>query len=382
MSIVVVVHNARPYLEGCLASLLSQTYPLYEIIVVDNASTDGSLEIARQCAVVRTISSSINLGYASGNNLGMRQAQGDLLAFVNPDTEAEPDWLTELVAAMMSAPNIGLVTSKVLLFDRRDRVNTIGNSVHFTGLGFCRRLNGRDAPGRQVEDVAAVSGAAFLIRRDLMERLAGFDESFFMYLEDTDLSWRARLLGYRCVAAHGSRIYHHFSVRLGAPKVFFLERNRYLMLLKNYRLTTLFWLLPALLVSEVVTWGYVAVAGPSHTRAKFHAYWWIASHVKAIWASRRVTQRTRRVDDHHILRHFDHRLAIEQVSASVLARLGQALSTRFFSFWQRVVIIALGARTATTMRPARRERAQRRVTLTTWPVQWPTRRSSEGRDRA
>lgn len=320
VSVVIVVYNAKEHLARCLDSMSRQTYPRIEIIVVDNASSDGGTAgLATRFPRVSLIQAGENLGYAAGNNLGFAHARGDYIAVLNPDTEAEPDWLAALVRALEGDPAAGLATSKILLFDRRDRINTCGNDVHYTGLAFCRGLERPAAEYTQPEVVPAVSGAAFLARRSLIERIGGFSERFFTYLEDTDLSWRAALSGFHCVFVPESRVYHHYTVRVGPVKMFYLERNRYLMLLQNCRFPTLLLLLPALLLAECVTWGYAALRGPRHIGAKLRAYWWVLGHRREIAAARRRVQRTRRVSDRAILSRMGWHLPIQHAVPNSLA---------------------------------------------------------------
>ena len=156
-------------------------------------------------------------------NVGVRSSSGNYLAFLNPDTVVEPGWLDALIAALEADPRAGLATAKILLLDDPARINTCGCDVHYTGLTLCRGMGmGRSALTDPV-DVSAVSGAAFVIRRDLFEALSGFDAAYFLYMEDTDLSWRARLAGYSCLYVPTSFVYHDYSLRFGPKKAFYEE---------------------------------------------------------------------------------------------------------------------------------------------------------------
>jgi hypothetical protein len=169
------------------------------------------------------------------------------------------------------------------------------------------------------EEVTAVSGAAFAIRRDLFEGLGGFDGSFFMYMEDTDLSWRARLAGYRCIHVADSIVYHDYTLRLGPMKVFYQERNRYMMLLKSLRWPTLLVLLPGLLLAEAVTWGFVLMQGWPHWRNKLRAYIWIVAHWSEVMEGRRRTKGLRKVRDRDLIAAFTHRLEYQQTGNRLAA---------------------------------------------------------------
>ncbi|MHB8647866.1 MAG: glycosyltransferase family 2 protein, partial [Thermomicrobiales bacterium] len=309
-------------------------------IVVDNASTDGSaafIEGALPDATVIRLAT--NSGFAAGNNAALPHCHGTYLALLNPDTEPEPDWLGALVAALEADPSIGLATSKILLTDDRARINTCGNTVHLTGFATCRGLDAPATRYTEAEDIAAVSGAAFIIRHALMERLGGFDTSFFMYVEDTDLSWRALLLGARCRFVPASVVAHRYALTLGAEKTLYLERNRAQMLLKCYRTRTLLLLAPALMLGELAAWAYAALQGPAHLRAKARAVGWLFRHRREIRARRRAVQASREVGDRVLLSLATARLPVTLVRPGPLARALTMCAAFPFALSRRVVLM-------------------------------------------
>jgi GT2 family glycosyltransferase len=336
-SIIIVNYNGKGYLDACLDSLREGGELGYEVILVDNASGDGSAEhVAAFHPQVRLIRSETNLGFGAGNNLGARYAQGEYLAFLNPDTEAEAGWLEALIAALEQDAEAGLATALVLLMDEPDRVNTCGNDMHVTGLTLCRGMGAhRDAFSKTVE-VGAVSGAVFAIRRELFEALGGFDESFFLYVEDSDLSLRARLAGYRLLAVPGAVIHHDYRLQFGPQKTFYQERNRTLMLLKVFRWRTLLILAPALALGEVVTWGFLLLRERRQWAQKLRAYGWIMKHRDQILESRRSTQALRRVRDRDLMRSLTHSLSYEQTGEGMTPRLAHALLDPLFWLSQRL----------------------------------------------
>lgn len=326
-SVIVVGYNSRRFLDDCLGALLNQVYPgRYEVLFIDNTSTDGSTAYVQEhFPSVRVIESGENLGYAGGNNFGAKFAHGDVLVFVNPDTQAEPDWLCELVRPLVVDPAIGLTTSKIVLIDNPEVINTCGNDLTLTGIATCRLAG--EAAGKVVadEDVVAVSGAACAIWKDLFFRLGGFDERFWMYLEDTDLSWRARLAGYRCRLAARSIVAHHYNFRLPPAKTRMIERNRYRMLAKNLSLWMLLALIPTLLIGELLTWGWAGLRGPRHLWAKALATFWVFGHLFELQQARQLTQALRRVSDGVILRHHLAIPPVSVVASGIAARIAGAL---------------------------------------------------------
>jgi GT2 family glycosyltransferase len=186
-----------------------------------------------------------------------------------------------------------------------------------------------------------VSGAAFVIRRDLFERLGGFDESFFLYMEDTDLSWRARLAGYRCICVPSSIVFHDYVLHFGPEKTFYQERNRYLMLLKSLRWRTFPVLLPALLLAEVVTWGFVLLREPQRLANKMRAYAWILRNWTAVLQSRQQTQALRMVRDRDLLTQCEWRLAYEQTVNGPVGRLAHLVFDPLFFLLFRLALAVI-----------------------------------------
>jgi GT2 family glycosyltransferase len=280
---------------------------------------------------VRVICAPQNLGFGGGSNLGARMARGRYLAFLNPDTVVTPGWLDALMAALASDPTAGLATAKILLLDDPRHVNTCGNTVHVSGLTLCRGFGGSATAFACPEEVDAVSGAAFVIRRELFEALGGFDAAFFLYMEDTDLSWRARLCGYRCLYVPDAVIYHRYAWRCGPQKVFYHERNRYAMLLKCLQIRTLFALLPVLLVAEIITWGFVLLRERQCWKNKVRAYGWVLRHWPAIAERRREIQSLRCVSDDALIASAPCRLDLALVGNDGLTDLaGRVFGALFF----------------------------------------------------
>lgn len=340
-SIIVVNYNGRQHLERCLRSVLPTISSRDEILVVDNGSTDGSADwVQQEFPSIRVVRSPINGGFGYGCNLGVRHAQGGYLVFLNPDTAVEKGWLEPLLAVLDDGP-VALATALILLMDDPERVNTAGNNVHFTGLAFCRKAGAPRWALAEPTDVAAISGAAFAIRRSIWEMLGGLDESFFLYVEDTDLSWRARLAGYVCRWVPGSVVYHRYALHFREGKIFYQERNRYQMLLKTLRWPTLLLLLPALLLAEGVTWGYVLIYQPRRWAEKLQAYLWTICHWREVMARRRAVQAIRRIRDRNLLAGCTHWLEYEQTGAGFVARWAHRLLDPMFWVLYRLVLLVV-----------------------------------------
>jgi hypothetical protein len=326
-SIIIVNTNELHHLKRCLPSIAAQRYPDYEVLIVDNVSTDGSQEyIEHEFPWIRLIKNRANLGYTGANNVGFRHATGSYIAVLNPDTQVEPDWLRELVLALQQNPQAGMSTPKVLMMDNPSRINTCGNDITLTGLTVCRGLNQAATRYDQPDHVSAVSGAAFVIKRSVLDEIGVFDESFFIYYEDTDLSLRALLAGYVCLYVPTSVVYHKYTFRFSARKCFYQERNRYFSLLKIFRWRTFIALLPMLIVAEIIAWGYITLQGKDHMRSKLGSYAWVIANWGAILRARRTVQATRRVDDRVVLELLNHRLTFAQTVHPWAATLLEAMA--------------------------------------------------------
>lgn len=316
---MIVNYNAGKKLIRCLDSVTVCLPPGAELILVDNASSDGSTdEASARFPSLKVLRSGGNPGFGAGANRGARSARGEQLIFLNPDTLVEPGWVEGLLEPLDGDPKAGLTTSKILQADHPERVSACGNSVHLSGLTLARGMGAPREAFREVEPVDAVSGAAFAIRRAVFEALGGFDEEFFLYVEDTDLSLRARLAGWRCLFAPGSVVYHDYTFRLTARKVFYQERNRYRMLLKCLRWGTLVVLLPSEILAEVVTWGFVLIRDRANAANKLQAYGSIITSLSSILRRRRTVQELRTVTDRALLARTGFRLDFGQVAGGFL----------------------------------------------------------------
>ncbi len=338
-SVILVNYNGRSHLERCLPSVLSALTPEDEVLMVDNGSTDGSADwVTERFPSVRLVRTAANRGFGAGCNLGARHARGKYLVFLNPDTTVVPGWLDALLIPL-SDPQVALVTPCILRMDDSGRINAAGNGVHPTGLAFCRGAGMPPEAFPVPENVAAISGAAFSVRREVWDALGGMDETFFLYVEDTDLSWRAQLAGYRCLYVPEMGVYHDYDLRFGEGKFYFQERNRYLLLLKNLRWRTLLLLLPSLLLAEVVTWGFLLMSCPRRWKEKIRAYLWVVRHWRDVLSSRRAVQALRRTPDRDLLARCTPYLAYEQTGRTLAARWAHRLLDPVFWLLDRLTML-------------------------------------------
>ena len=237
VTVIVVNWNTSAWLDRCLRSLSCQDGVAAEVIVVDNGSCDDSESLVRErYPQVQWRALGENRGFAAANNEGARLASGRYLAFLNPDAEAEPGWLSALRTALGSDGSVSLATSRIVHLDQPEMVDSAGDGWLRVGTGFKRGHRGHAVAWDQSDEVFSACGAAFMIRREVFDRLNGFDEDFFLVFEDVDLSYRARLAGHRCVYVPSAIVRHAVSTSLGRQSdlsVYYGQRNVEWVYLKN-----------------------------------------------------------------------------------------------------------------------------------------------------
>ena len=245
VSIVILNWNGKQHLKECLLSLKKQTYKNLEVILVDNGSTDGSVDYIKDNFgdFVKLIENKANLGFAEGNNIGIRNSSGKYILLLNNDIKADPLWAEELIKVAESDDKIGMCACKILSWDDSGVIDSAGLSIYKDGLSRGRgRLELDNGQYNSQEEVLCPSGCAALYRREMLDQVGGFDEIFFIYSEDTDLGLRARLAGWRCVYVPQAVVYHRYSCASSAYslfKAFLAERNRLWVAVKCFPLSVL-----------------------------------------------------------------------------------------------------------------------------------------------
>lgn len=317
VSIIIPHWNGIEILSDCLNSLKKTTYANLEIIVVDNASTDGSPDwVADNHPEVSLVRSNENNGYAGGCNRGAAVAEGELLLFLNNDTVHESDWIEPLVEAIQTDDSLAAVQPKILNYYERNQFDYAGGAGGALDILCYPFVRGRvffslEKDEGQYNNRAPIfwaSGTAFLVRKSLFEESGGFDESFFAHQEEIDLQWRFHLMGYGIAAIPQSVVYHRNATTLPTTspwKKYLNHRNSLLMLLSNFNLPMTFYLLPLRLLLELVTVLYAAVLLDfAHMLAIFKSLGWILIHPVLILRRRRKVRSIRRRKDREMMAEF------------------------------------------------------------------------------
>jgi hypothetical protein len=247
VSVVIVNFNGLRFLESCLSSLTAQLYKNFEIIFVDNNSSDGSADYVREhYPSVTLIETGKNLGFAGGTNAGIRAARGDCILTLNNDTITDPHFIENLVRPMATDPRLGMCASKMLFPD--GRINSTGICISRSGAAWDRGIFEQDSGQYETEEeVFGPCAGAALYRRAMLDETGLFDEDFFIFMEDVDLAFRARLAGWKCMYVPTARVTHFMSGTIGKDSdnsVYYGNRNLLWNVIKNFPKRTLMICLP------------------------------------------------------------------------------------------------------------------------------------------
>jgi len=294
VTIIITTHNGVDFLPGCLRSVFSQRFTDFEVVFVDNASTDGSADLVEaHYPEVRVLRSEVNLGYGGGNNFGARVARGDFLVFLNHDTHVTEDFLGELVSAMEQYPSVGIAQSKILMASDPEIIETVGAYLTRTGMWVHpHRGELDDGIAQPPARILGACGTCMIIRSVLFRQLGGFDPDFIVYYDDADLSWRARMLGHEVVYVSSSVIYHWGSgTTKRFPSVFTVYhsfKNRLCSLIKLLGTWDLLTVLPVHLAFCVAGAGAYLLSGkPASALAVLRALSWNVRRISTTLRERR-----------------------------------------------------------------------------------------------
>lgn len=256
VSVIVLNLNGKEYLDRCLGSVLCTDYPNFEVVFVDNGSKDGSCDYVSQAfgsdSRLRIIRLRENKGFTEGNNVGIRNARGELLVILNNDTIVDKNWLQELAKGVSQDQHIGVAQSKLLSYSDPSVIDSVGGTLDRFGNGNDLGRNEKDK-GQYDErrEIFYATFAAVMIRRTVLQEVGLFDPDFFVYYEDADLCWRIRLSGYSIVCIPQSVVYH---LRRGTSKKtpdlvrFHRRKNRLVFLIANHNLANLARVVPVVLL--------------------------------------------------------------------------------------------------------------------------------------
>jgi GT2 family glycosyltransferase len=332
--LLIACYNGRRCIGDCLRSIIESNDPEIQIriIVADNASTDGSAEfIAQEFPQVDLIRMPGNLGFTGGINAGWelgrrKYPQAPYVAILNQDIIARAGWLGALVSHLEQNPNVAAAQPKVLLWPEKERFNTAGNQSHYLGFGLVTAYGQHDTGLLdRPHEIDFPSGAAALIRAQALGGDDLLDDQFFLYLEDAELGWRLRQLGFRVDYVPAAAVWHQYSFHHDYRFYFFLERNRWYLLAMYYKTPTLLLLLPAILAMEAGQFYFAWRKRVLGQKLKACAFFVSPTHLSGLWRRRRLVQGRRRVGDREFIRNFAAEIDLPELRSRALRSIGNPL---------------------------------------------------------
>ena len=342
--IIIPSYNGRQHLVELLPDLVKEDYQDLDlqILIVDNNSSDGSAEYLREnYPQIKLIINQKNTGYVGANNIGYeyaKQHEADFIYLLNQDTLVAPGFLQPLYNFAKNN-KFGSLQSKLLLYPDKQKINSLGNVIHYLGFGYSQNCQKEDQNQQSITEINYASGAGEFISMQALADLGGlFDETMFMYLEDLDLGWSLQLIGYKNYLIPDSVIYHKYEFDRGMKQVYWFERNRLWLLCKNYKLLTLLSLFPAWLLMEIgqlfFAWRH------KYLKQKIKSYSWIAdaSQWEILIRKRRFIQNKRVVNDRFLLKTFSGKILFQPLDNPALRIANEVfdlyfLIIRFFIIW-------------------------------------------------
>lgn len=304
VSIIIVNYNTFDYLQNCLESVLKTKYPNYEVILVDNNSIDGSLEVARRYKNIVLIENGTNVGFAEGCNLGIAESKGEYITLLNPDTIVEENWLEPVVEIMEKDESIGIVQSKLLLLGRENTLDDTGVFLDYNGFfvhpGLLKNDNGEF---NSIFPVFSAKGAAMTIRTKVLKETGVLDSDFFAYLEESDLCWRVWLRNYKVIFLPTSVVHHAWGASSPTKKatqfiLYLGTRNRIMMLIKNLQGKNLpVFVLRNIGINFVISTFFLLTGRSSECKMVLKGILWNITHLGKVLKKRAEVQRIRRVSD-------------------------------------------------------------------------------------
>lgn len=367
-AVIILNWNGMKYLPDCLGTLVKQDYPKEdrEFILVDNASADESVKYCEEnFPQITVIRNDKNYGFDKGNNIGIKYAleKGhDYIILLNQDTAVASDWMRELVNAAQSDKNIGGAQSLMMYFNNAKlrecesgltrntppappcerggmKVNSWGNQLHFLGFGFCGgNMENLSADfNYNTREIDYASCASVIFRADILREIGGgFDEEYFLYHEDTDLNFRVKMAGYRVVIAPHSVMYHKYEFSRSIKKYYYMERNRYRILLTYLKWPTLILISPAFLAMECGMWLFAFKGGWAKEKLRAYGYILNPRNLADIFKKRSYIQRIRKLDDREFTKNFVGEIMYQEIDNPLLRYIANPM---FKVYWNAVKAI-------------------------------------------
>jgi len=305
VSIIVLNYNAGELLVNCINSLKKSSYTNLEIIVVDNISSDNSQKKCKErFPEIKLIQNNENLGYCGGNNVGIKDAKGEFIVILNPDTIVQTNCIDELVSAYNKFGE-GLYQPKILSLNEEDIIQSTGNMLHIFGFGFARDKGGKIVDKiEEIEKIGYASGTCLFTSRKVFDKIGLLDEFLFLYHDDLDLGWRAAQIGINSYYVPKSKIFHveSYSLKWSSKKFYWLERNRKYCLLTHYSKKTYEQMRFSLMLVDLFVWAFYFSKG--FLGVKIKAELDIRKNKKMIEKKYRELENKKNISDIELIKNF------------------------------------------------------------------------------
>ena len=338
VSVIVLNYNAGKLLLNCVKSLKNSLYKNLEIIIVDNISSDEShITCKEKFPEIKLIQNQKNLGYCGGNNVGIKDAKGEFIVILNPDTIVEPDWIDELLNAYQEFGQ-GLYQPKILSLNEERIIQSTGNMLHVFGFGFARdKGNEVSDKKEEIEKIGYASGTCLFTSRKVIEKIGLLDEFLFLYHDDLDLGWRAAQVGINSYYVPKSKIFHveSYSLKWSSKKFYWLERNRKYCLLTHYSKDTYEKMKFSLMLVDLFVWGFYLSKG--FLGAKIRAELDIRKNKEMIKNKYLELEKKKTVLDKDLIKNFPNEIfvpvnvsqeSMNQTFNTILARLSKKVKEK------------------------------------------------------
>ena len=344
VSVVVVNYNGESHLDECLSSVQEAEGPIEEIIVVDDASTDGGVALVeRNHPSVKIVRLRKNSGPAAARNEGIKAARSSWVCLIDNDVRVDRHWLVELMKGARQAPEAGLFSSVVAVYEAPTTICTRGLDVHFLGMPTFREPGTKIPayPNQGIEQIGAAGGASLLIEKE-KTGIEPFDPGFFYGFEDTDACLRLRIAGDKCYVVPGSIVFHKFStggveglsddeLRYPPARAFFVFRNRWWLILTYYELKTLLALGPALFLFEIVCATFALKRGVGRSYAAALGSLFVS--LPSLLHKRKIVQKGRETGDRELLSACSLSPGSGSLRTSLEAKAFGILDAFFKKYW-------------------------------------------------
>jgi GT2 family glycosyltransferase len=332
-SVVIVAYHSGQALVRCVRSLLEEGSD-HELIVVNNGERAPEIDEIAGIPSVRLVEPGRNLGYAGGSSLGARHATQETLLFLNPDTTVAPGAVTALVEAL-DDESVAIAMGRLRQMNHPDRLNSAGCVIHIAGLAWSNRYDEPADSIQERQEITYANGSVLAIRAALFEKLGGFTPELFLYHEDLELGWRARMLGYRVVLEPSADVFHEYDYARNVRKNYFMERNRLIFVSTAYSIRLLVVLAPVLLAAET---GLVLLARrEGWLRDKLNGWRWCASNARWMLRHRRVLQKARTVSDRELAGHLTPVIDPKMIPVPGVVVAGNRLVAAYWSLVRRLL---------------------------------------------